>query len=126
MEILTSLLRSNLHLGPGNDGPGQTGAEQVPALVYGVALDGGEAKLLDELAAQVGNDHLRGADGGGLGADLVPVLLLGGVLECAFISKVDYCNWECCWWREGIGMLYAPGRRRQGSRRPHSFGRGAI
>lgn len=92
MEILTSFLSGNLHLGPGNDRPGQTGAEQVPSLVYGVALDGGEAEFLDELAAQVGNDHLRGADGGGLGADLVPVLLLDGVLNCAPIDKARDCN----------------------------------
>ena len=94
MEILTSLLCGNLHLGPGNDGPGQTGAEQVPSLVYGVALDGGEAELLDELATQVGDDHLRGADGSGLGADLVPVLLLGGVLGCVSIDRVGGCNWR--------------------------------
>lgn len=97
MEILTSFLSGNLHLSPGNDGPGQAGAEQVPSLVYGVALDGGEAELLDELAAQVGDDHLRGADGGGLGADLIPVLLLGGVLDCVSIDKVYACNWGCCW-----------------------------
>ena len=72
-------LLGGAHLGAGNDGAGERGAEQIAALVDGVALDGAEAELLDELALQVLNDHVGGANGLGLGPDRVPVLLLADV-----------------------------------------------
>jgi hypothetical protein len=46
-----------------------------------IALDRTETKLLDELAAQVQDNHLRATNPFRLGPDLVPVFLL------AYISK---------------------------------------
>ncbi len=53
----------------------------LATLVLRVALDGAEAQVLDELATEVGDDHLGGPDLRGLGAHGVPVLLLPNVSQ---------------------------------------------
>ena len=78
---VAALLLGDADLGAGDDGAGQRGAEQVAALVGGVALDGAEAELLDELLLQVLDDHLLRADLERLLLDLIPGLLLADVGE---------------------------------------------
>ena len=52
----------DLNLGTGNDGASQRGTEQVDVLIDGIASNGGEAQLLDELAADVNNLALEGTN----------------------------------------------------------------
>ena len=60
----------------GNAGAGDGGAQEVPPLVDGVALDGVEYVVLDELLAKVGDDALEGAARDGLGLDGLEVLVV--------------------------------------------------
>lgn len=53
--------------------------EQVHVLVDGIASNSGEAKLLDELAADVDNLALEGTDLQGLLAGSLKVLLLANI-----------------------------------------------
>lgn len=53
---VTALLLSNTHLGTSDDRASQRGAEQIPTLVDGVALNGAEAQLVDELLLEILND----------------------------------------------------------------------
>lgn len=78
-ENLAVVLLGSLDLGAGNDGAGQTGSEEVSVLVDGIALDGGEDELVDELLLQVGDDHALGTEGESLLLDLGEVLLLTDV-----------------------------------------------
>jgi hypothetical protein len=64
----------DLDLGAGNDRAGEGGTKEVHVLVDGIASNGGEAKLLDELAADVGNLALEGTDLQGLLAGSLEVL----------------------------------------------------
>jgi hypothetical protein len=80
-EVLAVVLLGDPDLRPGNDGAGQRGAEQVAVLVDGIALNGAEHDLLDELALQVLNDHALSTEGKGLLLNLGPVLLLADVGE---------------------------------------------
>jgi hypothetical protein len=80
-DEVAALLLGNSDLCAGDDWAGQRGAEQVAALVGGVALDGTEAELLDEFLLQVGDDHLLRADLQRLLLDLVPGLILTDVGE---------------------------------------------
>jgi hypothetical protein len=64
----------DVDLGAGNDGASQGGTKQVDILVDGIASNGGEAKLLDELAADVNNLALEGTDLQGLLAGSLKVL----------------------------------------------------
>lgn len=50
-----ALLLGNGNLTASNDGTGERGTKEVDVLVDGIALDGGEAKLLDELLLEVNN-----------------------------------------------------------------------
>jgi hypothetical protein len=50
-----TLLLGNGDLGPGDDWAGQRGAEEVDVLIDGIALNGREAELLDELPPQILN-----------------------------------------------------------------------
>jgi hypothetical protein len=50
------LLLGDANLGASDDGAGERGAEEVAAFVCGIALDGAEAELLDELFLQVEDD----------------------------------------------------------------------
>ena len=50
------LLLCNADLGAGDDRAGERGAEEVAALVRGIALDSAEAQLLDEFLLQVEDD----------------------------------------------------------------------
>lgn len=68
------LLLRDGDLGAGDDGARQRGAEQVDVLVDGVALNGREAELLDELAAQVLDVAGDGSDLQGLGFGSLEVL----------------------------------------------------
>lgn len=67
----------DIDLGAGNDGASQGGTEKVDVLVDGVASNGGEAKLLDELAADVNDLALEGTDLQGLLAGSLEVLCNG-------------------------------------------------
>jgi hypothetical protein len=69
-----ALALGNLDLGTGNDGTGQGGTEKVDVLVDGIASNGGEAELLDELTADVDNLALEGTDLQGLLAGSLEVL----------------------------------------------------
>jgi hypothetical protein len=51
-ELAAFLLRDG-DLGPGDDGTGERGAEEVDVFVRGVALHGGEAELFDEFVNDV-------------------------------------------------------------------------
>ena len=53
--------------------------EKVDALVDGIALDGGEAELLDELLAEVLDIDLGSTDLEGLGLGRLEVLLLTNI-----------------------------------------------
>lgn len=64
----------DIDLGTGDNGASQRGTEQVDVLVDGVASNGGEAKLLDELAADVSNLALEGTNLQGLLAGSLEVL----------------------------------------------------
>jgi hypothetical protein len=77
----TAFLLSNADLRAGNDWASQTGAEEIPALVTGVALNSTEAELLDELLLQVQDDHLLRTDLESLLLDLIPGLVLADVGE---------------------------------------------
>lgn len=44
------------HLSAGNDGTSKGGTQEISLLVDGIALDSAEAKLIDELLAEVLND----------------------------------------------------------------------
>lgn len=70
-------------LGTGNDRASQRGTEQVNTLVDGIASNGGEAKLLDELAADVDNLALEGTD---------LQSLLAGSLEVLCKIMLDICR----------------------------------
>jgi len=74
---------SDLDLGAGNDGAGEGGTEKVHILVDGIASNSGEAELLDELAADVGNLALEGTDLQGL---------LAGSLEVLCKDVLDRCR----------------------------------
>jgi hypothetical protein len=63
-----------IDLGAGNDGASQRGTEKVDVLVDGVAGNCGEAKLLDELATDIGDLALEGTDLQGLLAGSLEVL----------------------------------------------------
>lgn len=80
-DVLAVVLLGDADLGAGDDGAGQRGAQQVPVLVYGVALDGAEDDLLDKLLLQVEDHHLLSTKLLGLGLDLIPVLLLADIGE---------------------------------------------
>ena len=80
-EVLAVVLLGNTDLSPGDDGAGQRGAKEVAVLVDGIALDGAEDNLVDELALQVLNDHALGTEGQSLLLNLGPVLLLADVGE---------------------------------------------
>lgn len=80
-DEVAALLLGNADLRAGDDGAGQRGAEEVAALVGGVALDGAEAELLDELLLEVLDDHLLGSDLERLLLHLIPGLLLADVGE---------------------------------------------
>jgi hypothetical protein len=69
-----ALALGDLNLGAGNDGTSQGGTEKVDVLVDGVASNGGEAELLDELTADVDNLALEGTDLQGLLAGSLEVL----------------------------------------------------
>lgn len=64
----------DINLGTGDNGASQGGTEQVDVLVDGVASNGGEAKLLDELAADVNNLALESTNLQGLLAGSLEVL----------------------------------------------------
>ena len=64
----------DLNLGTGNNGASQGGTEEVDVLVDGVASNGGEAKLLDELAADISNLALESTNLQGLLAGSLKVL----------------------------------------------------
>ena len=64
----------DLNLGTSNDGTSQGGTEEVDVLVDGVASNGGEAKLLDELAADISNLALESTNLQGLLAGSLKVL----------------------------------------------------
>lgn len=76
----------DIDLGTGNNGASQGGTEQVDVLVDGVASNGGEAKLLDELAADVNNLALESTNLHGL---------LAGSLEVLCEWLLDRC-WMIC------------------------------
>lgn len=80
-DIVTALLLSNAHLSTGDHRAGQTGSKQISSLVLGVALHGTVAELLDELAAEVEDNHLGSTNLLGLGPDGLPVLLLTNIGE---------------------------------------------
>ena len=63
----------------------------LSSFILRVALDRTETKLLDELAAQVQDNHLRGTNRFRLGPDLVPVFLLPHISKEAddFIALVQ-------------------------------------
>lgn len=82
-NVLTVSGKGSSHLATSNDGTGQTSAKKVLILVDGVALNGFPAELLDELALQIINDHLFGADLKGLLLDGSPVLLLSDIGKVA-------------------------------------------
>lgn len=77
----------DIDLGAGNNGASQGGTEQVDILVDGVASNGGEAKLLDELAADVNNLALEGTDLQGLLAGSLEVLCEGLLDRCLVIRR---------------------------------------
>lgn len=69
-----ALALGDLNLGAGNDGTSQGGTEKVDVLVDGVASNGGEAELLDELTADIDNLALEGTNLQGLLAGSLEVL----------------------------------------------------
>jgi hypothetical protein len=64
----------DLDLSTSNDGTGQRSSQKVDVLVDSVAGNGGEAELLNELPAEVGNLALDGTELQGLLPDSVKVL----------------------------------------------------
>jgi len=80
-DIVAVILLGNADLSAGDDGAGQRGTKQVAVLIDGIALDGTEDDLLDELALEVLNDHALSAKGESLLLNLSPVLLLADVGE---------------------------------------------
>ena len=75
-EVLAVVLLGDLDLGAGDDGAGKRGAQEVPILVDGVALDGSVDDLLDKNLLQVLDHYLLGAEGQSLLLDGSKVLLL--------------------------------------------------
>jgi hypothetical protein len=71
----------DINLGTGNDGAGQRSTEQVHILVDGIASNGGEAELLNELTTDVDDLALQGTDGEGL---------LAGSLEVLFLANIGH------------------------------------
>jgi hypothetical protein len=88
---ITAFFLSHPHLRASNDRAGQACPKQVSSFILRVALDCTETKLLDELAAQVQDNHLRGTNLFRLGPDLVPVFLLPHISKEAedFIALVQ-------------------------------------
>lgn len=80
-DELAVVLLGNADLGTGNDGAGEGGAEEVAVLIDGIALDGTEDDLVNELLLEVEDHHLLSTELLGLGADLIPVLLLADIGE---------------------------------------------
>jgi hypothetical protein len=85
-DIFAVVLLGNADLSAGDDGAGQRGTKQVAVLIDGIALDGTEDNLLDELSLEVLNDHTLSAEGESLLLNLSPVLLLADVGEEAHNS----------------------------------------
>lgn len=96
-EVAVVLL-SNADLSASDDGAGEGGTEEVAVLVDGVALDGAEDNLLDELALEVLNDHALSAKGESLLLNRRPVLLLTDVSEEANdgVALLAVCQYALC------------------------------
>lgn len=80
-DELAVVLLGNADLGTGNDGASEGGAEEVAVLIDGIALDGTEDDLVNELLLEVEDHHLLSTKLLGLGADLIPVFLLADIGE---------------------------------------------
>ena len=70
----TSLLLGNSNLGAGNNWASEGGTKEVDILVDGVALDGREAKLIDEFTAEILNVASGSTDLEGLSLSSLEVL----------------------------------------------------
>ena len=75
-NVLSSLFVGDADHFLGNAWTGNGGAEQVAALVDGVALDSLKDIVLDKVGAEVGDDALEGAAGDSLGLDGREVLFV--------------------------------------------------
>ena len=103
-ENVAVVLLSNANLGASNDGAGKRGAEEVAVLVDGVALDGTEDNLIDELALEILDDHALGTEGESLLLDSGEVLLLADIGEEALIMGQDGRGQAAmCWIRRCLG-----------------------
>lgn len=85
------VLLGNAHLGTSDDGPGQGCSKEVAVLEDGIALDGAEDNLIDELLLKILDDHTLGTEGESLLLDGLPVLLLAyiGTESNNLIALVD-------------------------------------
>jgi hypothetical protein len=90
-EDVAVVLLGNADLGTGNDGPSQGRSQEVAVLEDGIALNGAEYNLLDELLLEVLDDHALGTEGKSLLLDRLPVLLLAyiGTESNDLITLVD-------------------------------------
>jgi len=74
-----ALLFGDSNLAAGDDGAGERGAEEVDVFVNGIALDGGEAELLDKLLTEIDNVYGACTNLEGLLFGSLEVLLLADV-----------------------------------------------